>query len=233
MTSNLDQTNPIKVLIVDDHPIIRIGIKRVFENDREISVVGEVDTAEGAVSAAANLKPDVILIDIDLSDGSGIDAVAKIRGTKNSAGIIMFTSLDSDDNLLRSLAAGANGYCLKDVEPKLLRLAISSVFSNAMWFDPQIAPRVSVQFSRAFVSDRIQEPEECEYDIKKDTGLSEREREVLELLACGLSNSDVAMRLRISVPTVKTHVRNILKRLGVSDRTQAAIKAVRMQIVRA
>lgn len=229
MQTDSDQSKPINLLIVDDHPIVRIGIKRIIDGIQEINLVGESDTVESAVGAAAELNPDVILMDINLPDGSGLDAVSRILSGMNSPKIIMLTSHDCDDYLRKSLAAGASGYCLKGLEPEQLRLAIFSVHSGAMWFDSRTARRVSDLVCR--VHD-VKEIAFTQGVFANDTGLSEREREVLALLAGGLSNHDVAMRLRISVPTVKTHVRNILKRLGVADRTQAAIKAVRMQIVR-
>lgn len=229
MPKNFDEKAPITLLVVDDHPIVHIGVRKILDGVQEIRLVGEADTVAGAISAAADLKPDVILMDLDLPDGCGLDAVSQICTGKNSPKVIMLTSHDCDDYLVRSLDAGATGYCLKGLEPEQLRLAILSVSSGAMWFDARTSPRVSEIVCRMM---HVKEIDHSKSVLAVDSGLSEREREVLELLAGGLSNHDVAMQLRISVPTVKTHVRNILKRLGVADRTQAAIKAVRMQIVR-
>ncbi|HNB23664.1 MAG TPA: response regulator transcription factor [Candidatus Melainabacteria bacterium] len=229
MPSDFNQSRPVRVMIVDDHPIVRIGISKVLEFADGLALAGEADSVESAVSAAAELKPDVILMDVNLPDGSGLDAVARICAAKNAPRIIMLTSHDSDEYLIRALEAGATGYCLKGLEPEQLRLAILSVYGGAIWFDSISAQRILSLVCR---NNDVPDIGLIQAEFAHDTGLSEREREVLELLAGGLSNHDVAERLRISVPTVKTHVRSILKRLGVADRTQAAIKAVRMQIVR-
>lgn len=227
-----EEITPVKVLIVDDYPTIRIGIQQIFQHDREIMICGEVGTLEHAVAASSELKPDVILLDIDLPDGSGISAAERICRKSALTKIIMFTEDTSEDSFFRSISAGASGYCLKDAPPGLLRLAILSVFHGATWFDSRLTEKVSKLFSRKFlVTDSAYHLRDTDAlpELKE---LSDREREVLELLAAGLSNHDVAMRLSISIATVKTHVRKILRRLGVEGRTQAALKAVRMRIVK-
>ena len=224
-----DNPDSISVLIVDDNALFRLGTRTALETFGDIKVVGEVQTGEEAIIAVEQLHPEVVLMEIDLPGIGGIEATHRIRQSEDKTRVLMFTSYSQNEYVDAALAAGAVGYCMKSVQPVHLRLAIYSVHAGAMWFDSLIARKITGDF----LFQRCEQKEQIDPGpaASKFTELSEREKEVLELLSCGLSNQDVASRLNISVSTAKTHVRNILKRLGVTDRTQAALKAVRMRIV--
>ncbi len=229
-SSDLDRER-IRVLVVDDHPVIRLGARCALANKPRMSIVGEVGTISAAITAAAELRPNVVLMDINLPDGDGIDAVAQIRNLDDKVRVVMFTSNTSEEFVIRSLESGASGYCLKGEHPDLLYLAIMSAAAGAIWLAPQVAQKIAGDLFRTYTS-----PDQQSHSLPGEVAstfgtLSIREREVLELLAAGLSNQELAMRLNISVSTAKAHVRNILRRLGVSDRTQAAVKALRTQLV--
>lgn len=230
----------IKVLLVEDHALTRLGLKAALKRTTDIEVIGEAGNGEEAVSMAHTLHPHVILMDVGMPIMDGIQAAQQIVSKNPEIRIIMLTQHDNDSDILASLAAGASGYCLKDVAPERLYTAIRSVNAGDAWLDSSIADRVlrhlkpagldhappaatvapAKPASSAHVSDRpLVEP------------LSAREMEVLKLIVDGLSNQDIADNLIISLATAKTHVRNILNKLAVNDRTQAAVHAMRRGLV--
>lgn len=245
MTQELDNgvgSKPeIKVLLVEDHSLTRIGLKAALKRTTDILVVGEAANGEEALASAESLKPDVILMDVGMPVMDGIQATQMIRDRNPAARIIMLTQHDNDRDILASLAAGASGYCLKDVEPERLYTAIRSVNSGDAWLDASIAGRVLRHYSAAGAKEVEDVPsspakaaatlEVQQMDRPFAEPLSARELEVLALIVDGLSNQEIADKLIISLATAKTHVRNILNKLAVDDRTQAAVHAMRRGLV--
>ena len=238
-----DQPPIIKVLLVEDHSLTRLGLKAAFKRTSDISIIGEAVDGEEAIAKAQSLSPDVILMDVGMPVMDGIEAARTIISQNLTAKIIMLTQHDNDEDIMSSLAAGASGYCLKDVEPERLYTAIRAVHGGDVWLDSAIAGRVlkllptaprTVQSSREATDSETQQSLRSPNTSTETTSspavtgpLSERELEVLKLIVDGLPNQQIADKLMISLTTVKTHVRNILNKLSVDDRTQAAVKAMR------
>jgi DNA-binding NarL/FixJ family response regulator len=251
MSDENQTTNPtIRILLVEDHTLTRVGIKTVLKREPDFAVVGEASNGEEAVAQAEALKPDIILMDVGMPVMDGIQASRKIVESGNAAKIIMLTQHDNDQDILASLAAGASGYCLKDVESSRLYMAIRTVNVGDSWLDSAIAGKVLKLYSKqtaqvqdskpavveaakpaAAVAAVENESKTYEPDRPYAEPLSPRELEVLALIVEGLSNQQISDRLFISLPTTKTHVRNILNKLAVDDRTQAAVHAMRRGIV--
>lgn len=206
----------IKILIVEDHEITRLGVKAALERIGGFIVIAEAEDGNSAVAKALAEKPDVVLMDIGLPALNGIDATRQIKESVPDVGVIVLTSHEGDQDIFAAFGAGADGYCVKDLPSDQLVMAIRSVHAGAGWIDPRIATRVL----RAQAS---QQP--------ADPPLSQRELEVLRLLVDGLSNQQMADRLCLSIETVRTHVRHITEKMAVSDRTQAAVKALRKGLV--
>jgi DNA-binding NarL/FixJ family response regulator len=232
---------PVRVLLVEDHLLTRIGLKTVIDRMPDLKVIGEASNGEEAVKAVAELKPDVILMDVGMPVMDGIEASRKIRETNLEVKIVMLTSHDNDRDIFASLSAGASGYCLKDVAPERLYTAIRSVNSGDSWLDSAIANKVLQHYSASAAPQPApQQPQEPTRmsPAEQSQGLrplpeplSPREVEVLRLVVDGLSNQEIADKLIISLATAKTHVRNILNKLAVDDRTQAAVQAMRRGLV--
>lgn len=229
----------IKILLVEDHQLTRIGIKTVIARTDDLTVIAEASNGKEAVEAYKANSPDVVLMDVGMPVMDGIEASKTILASSPEAKIIMLTSHDNERDIAASLAAGAGGYCLKDVEPERLYAAVRSVFAGDIWLDSAIAAKVlKQQTSRAqtweFTQKTTPEPV-VERTVPVGNSLAEplspRELEVLNLIVEGLSNQEIADRLIISLPTSKTHVRNILNKLAVDDRTQAAVQAMRRGLV--
>jgi NarL family two-component system response regulator LiaR len=212
--------DPIRVLIVDDHAVVREGLRTFLELQDGIEVVGEAADGEEALARAAEVQPDVILMDLVMPGLDGIGAMRELRRRSSSARVIVLTSFLDDDRLMPALQAGADGYLLKDVEPAELARAVRSACADEALIDPTVAARLLHTLSR---------------DGNRGAGpvaaaaidqLTRREREVLELIALGYSNKRIALELGVAEKTVKTHVGHLLAKLGVADRTQAALLAV-------
>lgn len=245
MTSNDTPEKIIRVLLVEDHLLTRIGLKTVIDRTPDIRIVGEAENGEEAVRKALELRPDVILMDVGMPVMDGIEASQKIKEVLQETGIVMLTSHDNERDIFASLAAGASGYCLKDVAPERLYTAIRSVHNGDGWLDSTIASKVLKQQNPSAASPAppadvegsgaAAVPASSADVAKAQQGLAEplssRELEVLNLLVEGLSNQEIADRLIISLATAKTHVRNILNKLSVDDRTQAAVHAMRRGFV--
>jgi len=230
----------IRVLLVEDHQLTRIGLKTVLERTPDIKIIGEAENGEEAVRKVGELDPDVVLMDVGMPIMDGIEAVQKIREQYQDINTIMLTSHDNERDIMASLSAGACGYCLKDVEPERLYTAIRAVNSGDIWLDSTIANRVMNMYERrdAITQRTEQKKEESTGSQQRGANmpplpdpLSPRELEVLQLLVDGLSNQEIADKLIISLATAKTHVRNILNKLAVDDRTQAAVSAMRRGLV--
>jgi len=234
----------IRVLLVEDHALTRIGLKAAFRRTSDIEVIGEAANGEEAVAQARSLQPDVIVMDVGMPIMDGIQAAKLIVADYPEIKIVMLTQHDNDADILASLAAGASGYCLKDVEPERLYTAVRSVNAGDAWLDATIASRVLRHFSvPRQQTDAEVPPVDPERNIEETDlppvtpdrpapeMLSPRELEVLKLIVDGLSNQEIADNLIISLATAKTHVRNILNKLSVDDRTQAAVHAMRRRLV--
>lgn len=203
----------IRILVVEDHQIVLAALKSLFEKTEEIDVLAYAMDGQEALDKVLELQPDLVLMDIGLPELDGIEVTRRIKSALPATRVLILTAYENDDFLFASLAAGADGYCLKTTGLKDLRVAIHAISQGAGWLDPLIARRV-------LASAKQPAPKVSKY------GLSSRELEVLELLVQGASNKEIAETLLISVETVKTHVRHILEKLMVADRTQAALKAV-------
>jgi NarL family two-component system response regulator LiaR len=203
----------IRVLIADDHTVVRKGIRALLETEPGIEVVGEAADGEDAVHRALALKPDVVLMDLVMPKLDGVQAIRAIMERRPGVKILVLTSFAEDKRILSAIEAGALGYLLKDSSPQDLVRAIREVHRGESALHPKVAQRL--------VS-RLREPEEPAREE-----LTERERKVLELIAKGLSNREIARELSISEPTVRTHVSNILRKLHLKSRTQAALYALK------
>jgi NarL family two-component system response regulator LiaR len=209
----------IRLLIADDHAVVRQGLRTFLELQEGIEVVAEAADGEEAVAAAEQTKPDVVLLDLVMPRLSGVEAIGRIRDVSPESRVIVLTSFFDDDKLFPAVRAGAAGYLLKDVQPQELVRAIKIVHDGNALLAPEVASRVLNELAAA--------PERA----RSADMLTARELEVLELIAHGLPNKVIARELSVSEKTVKTHVSNILGKLGLTDRTQAALYAVREGLV--
>ncbi len=219
--------NSISVLMVEDHKLLRVGLRSLFDETTEIKVIAEAETGKEAVEKAKLLKPDVILMDIGLPDISGIEATKRILNNNLDQKIMMLTSHINEKEVMDSLSAGAYAYALKDINTELLTMVIKSVNDGAIWLDPQIVPLIRDK-SSCFIP---QKQNSRAAFRAQHANLTEREYEVLKLVVDGQSNSEIANTLTISEHTAKAHVCNIIQKLVVDDRTQAAVKAIKEGLV--
>ena len=210
----------IRVMIVDDHKVVREGLRAFLELQDGMEVIGEAADGEEAIGAAERLRPDVILMDLVMPKLDGVGAMRALRERVPECRVIVLTSFLEDDRLLPAIQAGAAGYLLKDVEPAELARAVRTAYVGEALLSPAVAARLV----RAVADGGA--PGALERDR-----LTRREREVLELIARGRSNKRIALELEISEKTVKAHVGHLLAKLGVSDRTQAALLAVEQGLV--
>jgi DNA-binding NarL/FixJ family response regulator len=205
---------PIRVLIVDDHAPFREGLRALLTSVPEMTVAGEAENGEDAIRKAAKLQPDVMLMDIQMPGMNGIEATRLIYQSSPHIGVIVLTMFEDDDSVFAAMRAGARGYLLKGADQTEILRAIHSVKSGEALFGPGIARRLINFFAQIHPQPENPFPE-----------LTEREHEVLDLLARGMSNSEIAPTLVISQKTVRNHVSNIFNKLQVADRAQAIIRA--------
>ncbi|MBZ0187521.1 MAG: response regulator transcription factor [Candidatus Obscuribacterales bacterium] len=210
------------VVIVDDQEIVRIGLKVLIDRSQGLNVVGLAQDGREAILMVEKLQPDVVIMDIGLPLVDGIEATRLIKEQWQSVRVIMLTSHDDDRHIFAALGAGADGYCLKETPGLQLVMAVRSVAEGAAWLDPGIAMRVLKASTRG-AETTFAEPDASSIA----STLTKRELEVLKLVVNGNSNQEIADKLVLSVETVKTHMRHIMEKLRVSDRTQAAVKAMR------
>lgn len=207
-------TSPtIRVLVVDDHPVFRLGMVALLTSIDGFDVVGEAATADEAVAAAAD-RPDVIVMDLNLGTGSGIDATRRIRDTHPDIGVLAVTMMDDDDSVFAAMRAGARGYLLKGASPNDIERAVRSVANGEVILGPQVAARAIGFLSSGQASSAVVFPE-----------LTAREREILDLVARGLDNTSVSRRLDLSPKTIRNNLSNVFTKLQVADRSQAIIRA--------
>lgn len=210
----------IRILIVDDHAVVREGLRAFLELQDGLEVVGEAGDGEAGVQRALALMPDVILMDLLMPQRDGLDAMRELRHRLPDSRVIVLTSFLDEERVLPAIQAGAAGYLLKDVEPSELARAIRAAHRGEAIIDSTVAARLVEALAHGTP------PAGPAQEL-----LTPREREVLELIAGGRSNKRIALELGISEKTVKTHVGHLLAKLGVADRTQAALLAVRAGIV--
>jgi len=208
-------TKLIKVLVVDDHVIVRKGIRALLATEPNIEVIGEAKNGQEAIAESERLQPDVILMDLVMPEMDGIEAIRYITSHQPGARILVLTSFATDEKVFPAIKSGALGYLLKDSNPEELVQAIHQVFRGESSLHPTIARKLLQELSRPPQRPPTAEP------------LTEREMAVLRLIAHGLSNQEIADQLVISEATVRTHVSNILSKLHLASRTQAALYALR------
>lgn len=208
----------IKVFVADDHELVRYALRTMLEAEGDIAVVGEADDSTTALEGVRQAKPDVLVLDLRMPGEGGIEVCRQVRESCPDTSVLVLTSFDEDEELFGVLAAGACGYLLKDTRPERIVHAIRAVADGQAVFDSAVANRIIT--GRPQGNDDLAEP------------LSEREMEVLQLMAKGMSNKEIGRALWIGETTVKTHVSHILRKLGQSDRTQAVLAAVKIGLVR-
>ncbi|WP_431991375.1 response regulator [Streptomyces albogriseolus] len=204
----------IKVLLVDDHQVVRRGLRTFLEVQDDIEVVGEAADGAAGVALAGELQPDVVLMDVKMPGMDGVEALRRLRELDHRARVLVVTSFTEQRTVIPALRAGAAGYVYKDIDPDALAGAIRSVHAGHVLLQPEVAGALLSQ-------------EESGSGAGRAGSLTEREREVLGLIADGRANREIARALVLSEKTVKTHVSNILMKLDLADRTQAALWAVR------
>lgn len=210
---------PIRVLVVDDHKLFRDGLSAILLNVADIEVVGEAGTGREAVDQVETVAPDVVLMDINMPDVNGIEATQQLLSLKPDTGIIMLTMLEDSDSLFAAMRAGARGYILKGADKAEVLKTIRAVANGEALFGPAIANRLTTFFQNS--GGVVQQNE----TVSPFPDLTDREREVLDLIAAGENNQEISEHLHISAKTVSNHISNIFSKLQVTDRAQAIIKA--------
>lgn len=219
--------NKIKLIMVEDHKLLRVGLKAIFDEYPTLEVIGEAEDGQTAVDLAKELNPDVVLMDIGLPVMDGIEATRRIKENNPDIKVIILTSHSDENEVMQSLTAGASAYCMKDIKTEYLIMVIQSVNEGAIWLDPAIAKIVMAKNPGLLNGRHLSRA-----DFKAEhANLTEREYEVLKLVVEGKSNNEIAQDLNISEHTAKAHVCNIIQKLVVDDRTQAAVKAIKEGIV--
>ena len=215
------ETKPIRLLLVDDHEVLRIGLRTLFSEAGGFQVVGEAGTMTGAVADASRLKPRVVLMDVRLPDGSGIDACRKIRTANPDIRVLFLTSFADDDSVLATILAGADGFLLKEVSSEQLIDAVKAVSSGRSILDPAVTQRVlaKVKSLSGQATQQKREP------------LSPQEERVLALVAEGKTNKEIGNLLGLKEGTVKIHINHILNKLGAETRTEASRIALKKRLI--
>ena len=200
----------IRVLVVDDHPIVRQGLVSVLSDEEDLEVVGEASSGREAIALATRLRPDVVLLDLEMPDLDGLDAIPELMRVGPGLNVLVFTAYDTDERVLGAVRAGAKGYLLKGASADEIARGIRTVNGGGSYLEPRVARKLMAELS----SPR-----------RTSTNLSDREREVLRLVADGLPTKQIAVHLSISERTVKFHVNSIFHKLGAENRAQAVALA--------
>ena len=210
----------VKILLVDDHSMVREGLKQLIEFEHDFIVIGEAANGEQALEKIEKLKPDIVMLDINMPKMNGIDTLKIIKERKYNTIVILLTIHNEVEYLIKAIEIGCEGYLLKDSNSIVLRRAIKTVYAGETFIQPSIIPTLNAGLTeKSKSSDKL-------------STLTRRELEVLKLIAEGLFNKEIASRLDISERTVKNHISNIFKKIEVSDRTQAAVFAIRNDVVK-
>jgi DNA-binding NarL/FixJ family response regulator len=220
-------TRPLKILIAEDHELARNGLVFSLSRKSNFQIVAEAENGEMAVRLSQEKQPDVILMDIGMPVMDGIEATQRIKGRFPNVKVIILTSHQDGEEVYASLAAGADAYCMKDIKTERLIHLVEMVYDGAIWLDPAIA-RLVMDSLMVRMPEKIREPQTRQ---RYNVDLTDREMEVLKLIVEGRSNKEIADLLVITVHTAKAHVGNIMQKLSVADRTQAAVKAIRDGLV--
>lgn len=236
--------DPITVVIVEDHDLTRIGLRTTLNQQREIEVIGEARDGRAGLKLLQSLRPDVAVVDVGLPEVNGIELTQQLKQLEREATgfttkVLIMTMHDTEDTVLAAFAAGADSYCVKDVDADHLIDAVRLTARGNSWIDPAIAQFILEQTRHSYISatSNHQTPKvkiqglATEDSHYMSAQLTERELDVLQLIVQGCSNEQIASKLFITVGTIKTHVRNILNKLNVDDRTQAAVRALRSGLV--
>ena len=227
MVDTLAGNGVISVIIVEEYKLTRVGLKSTLNEYEHINVVGEAEDAVEGIALIEKLKPDVVLMDLGLPGMNGLEATIKIKEKGLNSKVIILTSHERGEEVIAALGSGANAYCLKDISPETLSSVIKNVAEGACWVDPGVSS-VALNF--------FPKPENVSLIQTNDVPdaraqLTERELEVLKHLVKGKSNTEIAKELIVSVHTAKAHVCSILQKLCVDDRVQAAVKAIKENII--
>jgi len=213
MTASPSRSGPCRVLLVDDHEIVRRGVRTILSGQAGIEVVGEAGTVAGAVEATARLRPDVVVLDLRLPDGSGVEACRRIREQQPGVGVLMLTSYADEDALFAAVMAGAAGYVLKDLDPTQLRDAILTVGSGGSLLNPSMTTALLERVR----SGALNHPADDAF-----AQLTPQEERILDMIADGDTNRQIAVRLSLSEKTIKNYVSQIYAKLNIERRSQAA-----------
>jgi len=208
------KAKPIRLLLVDDHEVVRVGLRTVLHNNQGIIVVGEAGTKSAAVRAVTRFRPDIVLMDVRLADGSGVDACRAVLASSPLTRIIFLTSFADDESVLAAVLAGAQGYVLKNIDSNLLIRSIRTVFNGQSILDPALTQR-ALNWMKA--------------NPVQTQSLAPQEERVLALVAEGLTNKEIAVALHLSDKTVKNYLSNMFQKLQISRRAQAATFFVKRQ----
>jgi DNA-binding NarL/FixJ family response regulator len=215
----------IRVLLCDDHALVRSGFRLILETREDIEVAGEAEDGRGAIDLARRLDPDVIVMDVRMPNVDGVEATRRLVAAGSRARILILTTFDLDEYVYEAIRAGASGFLLKDVQPAQLVDAIRVVAAGDALLAPSVTRRLLDRFAQTLPAAEHAPPPQL-------AALTERELEVLKLLAGGLSNAELAARLFLSETTVKSHISSVLRKLGLRDRVQAVVLAYEAGLVR-
>lgn len=210
---------PIRLLLVDDHQVVRVGLRTVLHNNGSIAVVGEAGSKAAALRAVKRLKPDIVLMDVRLQDSSGIEAARDILASHPTTRIIFLTSYADDDSALAAVLAGAHGYVLKNIDSSMLARSIRAVFNGQSILDPALIQR-ALSWNKSWLA---------QAHSSREQSLAPQEERVLALIAEGLTNKEIAATMQLSDKTVKNYLANMFQKLQISRRAQAAAFFVKRQ----
>ncbi len=228
MLTTVEEKNElVRVIIVEDYKLTRVGLRSTINEFENIKVVGEAEDAQKGLELIEKEKPDVVIMDLGLPGLNGIEATQKVKEKLPETKVVILTSHDREEEVLAALGSGANAYCLKDIDPKTLSNVIKNTAKGACWLDPAIAKVALGLFPKPENTNLSNSAEISDARAQ----LTEREFEVLRLLVKGKSNTEIAKELIVSVHTAKAHVCSILQKLCVDDRVQAAVKAIKENII--
>jgi len=213
--TEMSPATPASILLIDDHPLLRTGVKQLIALDNELEVIGEASNAEEGVAKAEALEPDLILLDLNMPEINGIEALKLLREAGVTSRIVVFTVSDNEEDVVAALKAGADGYLLKDMEPEDLLANLNQAALGKM----VISHRLTTLLAQALQSNRSRKGPDID-------SLTPRERQIIKLIAGGMSNKIIARKLSITEGTVKVHVKHLLKKLGLRSRVEVAVWAV-------
>ncbi|GGB99197.1 DNA-binding response regulator [Marinobacterium zhoushanense] len=213
--TEMSNTAPASILLIDDHPLLRTGVKQLIALDDELEVVGEASSAEEGVAKADALEPDLILLDLNMPEINGIECLKMLREAGVGSRVVVFTVSDNEEDVVAALKAGADGYLLKDMEPEDLLANLNQAALGKM----VISDRLTTLLAQALQNNRSRKGPDI------DT-LTPREKQIIKLIAGGMSNKIIARKLSITEGTVKVHVKHLLKKLGLKSRVEVAVWAV-------